>query len=953
MSPSPSPDTGSSRPLPRSSPPPPPHERDAPKKRAKQQLSCAECRRLKLKCDREIPCSNCVRRGCRELCPDGTKETRRPGLDAKSAEQLQKRLSSLEGVLAAHGLEMDDDTNVYRRGSPRRDSMSSMRGGSTNGESWRGAPGHSESPHFSHRRSRSPSRLAHPTSDQHHTPRFLQFSESPVGGPSRDPSFALPPPPSMPQPQPPIAGIPPPQLPPISSFSSGPHGQPGSAVEHSHGTLVLGKSGRSRYLGPTAGTEWLKNQEVGGMESAAQSQSPADAATPHAETPGRNYTDPLYSFPFNEPAGPSTIEALFARLPPRDDAEVLVDSYYRYFAWNHNPAPRRTFQPIFDRVFNAANREHPEQSVHLQQLALVYMILAMGTVHNIELPPHDPTAEEYLALGKGCLTKGDFLNHGTIPGVQALVSGMSEGTALTVQVTMAHYYLETENGRNGDAAWPLWGLGMSLIVAMGLHRDGARWNLPEDVVEERRQVFWECYTIEIFQANCFSRPNSLVAKYIDTAFPSPTPAEVAVGGRGWPRLKFELCQISSRILDAAMTVQFQSYNDVQQLFAQLCDFERNVPFELRCRTALLALPSVYPDPEAARRNSPDVSRHNLHRTLQQFTLALNISENILFLQRPYFVMAMHDQPADPTRSVYGHSYLAVVERCNVIIQVVADLYKLHPTIISRQWFFWYHLFTAAVCLGTLILKNPQTGLANFALSQIEQAITVYSVLIKQNNSPSMVQNHDWLRRLQQRAAKKIAQASGAGIGERQMEGDDQGQEEEDRELLGWKTRLIERAASGVHTAVNITSAGAVINRTPSPMAQQSSGMTPAMHLLQQHFVPPQEPPRVNGMMGSTTLGLDNSTDMLLHQFWDPMMVTDGEGGSIGGNNWWSWDFTMGDDSTQANQQAAPSGSFGGAPTQGIPGVTSSSSGVTGMPTPRGGVSNGRDVLQHRGPLPPG
>lgn len=29
--------------------------------------------------------------------------------------------------------------------------------------------------------------------------------------------------------------------------------------EESHGTLVLGKSGRSRYLGPTAGPEWLKD----------------------------------------------------------------------------------------------------------------------------------------------------------------------------------------------------------------------------------------------------------------------------------------------------------------------------------------------------------------------------------------------------------------------------------------------------------------------------------------------------------------------------------------------------------------------------------------------------------------------------------------------------------------------------------------------------------------------
>jgi hypothetical protein len=32
-----------------------------------------------------------------------------------------------------------------------------------------------------------------------------------------------------------------------------------SGEEQSHGTLVIDKSGRSRYFGATAGTEWLKN----------------------------------------------------------------------------------------------------------------------------------------------------------------------------------------------------------------------------------------------------------------------------------------------------------------------------------------------------------------------------------------------------------------------------------------------------------------------------------------------------------------------------------------------------------------------------------------------------------------------------------------------------------------------------------------------------------------------
>jgi hypothetical protein len=72
-------------------------------------------------------------------------------------------------------------------------------------------------------------------------------------------------------------------------------------------------------------------------------------------------------------------------------------------------------------------------------------------------------------------------------------------------VILGHYCLETERGRTGDAAWPLWGIASRLLIAvsasllgllgsaqasdilqMGLHRDGERWNLPPSIVQERR-----------------------------------------------------------------------------------------------------------------------------------------------------------------------------------------------------------------------------------------------------------------------------------------------------------------------------------------------------------------------------------------------------------------------------------------------------------------------------------
>ncbi|KAJ6601099.1 fungal-specific transcription factor domain-containing protein [Mycena vulgaris] len=43
----------------------------ARKKPGRVPTSCAECRRLKLRCDKNVPCGKCVSRGCGTICPDG------------------------------------------------------------------------------------------------------------------------------------------------------------------------------------------------------------------------------------------------------------------------------------------------------------------------------------------------------------------------------------------------------------------------------------------------------------------------------------------------------------------------------------------------------------------------------------------------------------------------------------------------------------------------------------------------------------------------------------------------------------------------------------------------------------------------------------------------------------------------------------------------------------------
>ena len=63
-------------------------------KRNRSQLSCTACRQLKSKCDREQPCSQCLKKGRGDMC-----EYPLPARRKKPAVTMQKRLRHLESMV--------------------------------------------------------------------------------------------------------------------------------------------------------------------------------------------------------------------------------------------------------------------------------------------------------------------------------------------------------------------------------------------------------------------------------------------------------------------------------------------------------------------------------------------------------------------------------------------------------------------------------------------------------------------------------------------------------------------------------------------------------------------------------------------------------------------------------------------------------------------------------------
>lgn len=149
---------------------------------------------------------------------------------------------------------------------------------------------------------------------------------------------------------------------------------------------------------------------------------------------------PAPVFPFSSSHAAFRKETILARLPALSEAETIVNAYYRYFAFqyvslssphpeltnSYDVAPREMFMPIFNRIYDPLNQQtSPMTKIQLQELALLFAILAMGVRYGLELPMDDPSGPEFFTLAKTCLSRGDFLTYNTITGVQTLVSRFS------------------------------------------------------------------------------------------------------------------------------------------------------------------------------------------------------------------------------------------------------------------------------------------------------------------------------------------------------------------------------------------------------------------------------------------------------------------------------------------------------------------------------------------------
>ncbi|KIY52929.1 hypothetical protein FISHEDRAFT_69385 [Fistulina hepatica ATCC 64428] len=599
----------------------------AKKRRKATRLSCAECRRLKLRCDRSVPCSSCVKRGCGAICPDGSLTT---GLGNRfvlaSTQELHEKISELANRVRQ--LEDALRTSHARYSTEQHpllaEELLKIK-----------APLQREAPAVRNQ----PNQLK---ADDEHNPDV------------------------------------------VDAF----------------GSLSISLSGRTKYFGQTANSWYfLQNESVPDDEPESDPLVELQSLLPR-NILARAASIPISDVPSTVEGRPVQLSELMWYLPDQHRTTELRNIYFLQAAWMYNPISEASFNAdIFGHLYDPLLMKAPTvELVVAHKLSLMYMVLAIGSLMDVELPAYNLEAEKYHQLARASLFLAPFIDEPTVHAIQALF--------------LMCFYLfiaDRQNGTRAGSRWVIMGIAVKMAQSIGLHRDSGRWKLvPSQETQRRRELFWEIYTYDSWQCLTFGRPPSVTLAHVDCKMPYPADTTDESCYHSWKHLFTSECM--SQLHDQAFNAKTPSYTKILQLDRKMRAFP--VPQALQ----------VVGFGGAGVQEGPSES---VSLILQRHIVLAIREMNLLYLHRSFFARAISEHSKDPLGSPYGTSVIAAYRSAGSLVALMRNLHAQLREPSERIWFLWTHMFSCAIVLGSIVTKCPSLSLAPSALAQLDGACELF------------------------------------------------------------------------------------------------------------------------------------------------------------------------------------------------------------------------------------
>ncbi|KAK6974109.1 hypothetical protein R3P38DRAFT_3483142 [Favolaschia claudopus] len=328
------------------------------------------------------------------------------------------------------------------------------------------------------------------------------------------------------------------------------------------------------------------------------------------------------------------------------------------------------------------------------QLALIYLIFALGALVDLDLPAYNREAEQYFDLASAAMSidsvfrsdeeeEGDGKGRGGVKRVQALV-------------LVACWHAHGGRGYSMAAAWGMVSLAGQVAKKLGLYRESYGAKLSEKLatrcrtvtLSRRQALFWETFFIETMFGLSLGRPTGTLLAEIDCPLPPDESKDTQPFLKlfpGYSHARWEFVKnVTAPIMEHFTTTTRPSYKTVLVMDQLIRKHMHTCP--------CARFPKVEGEPPSAY--------------AQRELLPLMSNFHIMYIHAVSFVEAIRDNAAHPFDSVYTHSFAAAWMTVLPTIRRHKQIFTAHRELYRRWWPIRDSLLNAAMIIGALAMRYP-------------------------------------------------------------------------------------------------------------------------------------------------------------------------------------------------------------------------------------------------------
>ncbi|KAF4610658.1 hypothetical protein D9613_006789 [Agrocybe pediades] len=466
-------------------------------------------------------------------------------------------------------------------------------------------------------------------------------------------------------------------------------------VVDAFGSLSIAMSGKTKYYGHTANSWYFLENELPEEHEQDDHLIALQNILPQ-EVLARAGSIAISDFSTATNVG---LQTLYWYLPPAEVALELRTMYFTHAAWMYNPINVESFDnEVYVQFYSQNVGPLPDDPLLAHRLSLMFMVLAIGSLMNSNLPAYNLDAEKYHQLARAALFHNSFFDNPTINAVQALY------------LMTFYLFLVDRHGTSSGARWATMGLAVKVAQSIGLHRDSGKWKVDPVEASRRRELFWELFTYDSWQCWTFGRPPSFFPPHFDCKMPHLDDNSDEKAFNAWKHRYSSECM--TLLHDQAFGAKMPTYATILQLDRKLRAFP--VPPILQVAGFGNSEPRAGGYPETVM------------LTLQRHIVLAIREMNLLYLHRSFFARAISDHPKDPLGSPYGTSVIAAYRSAGSLVAMMRNLHTQLKEPSERMWFLWTHMFSCAIVLGSIVTRCPSMSLAPSALVQLNSACELFS-----------------------------------------------------------------------------------------------------------------------------------------------------------------------------------------------------------------------------------